>query len=213
MPAIPACGSQALELEIGEVEYAMFCRAREVVDKCPPEADKASLPQFARAAFGKLLTTSRTSDQSFCANPCPEFTVELDCVPMFFVHVIAGRTCSYHRVIEGQVGSHFKFAVAWNSSMARARIFYQPPETRRLRRTACSRLQPVCQGNTGARFRIHQEIREISMPARWLMATRSCFMESRSRTVTVSRSAASFSPSVSKSTVTPNGVPISSWRR
>src|SRR4029453_7145337 len=62
-------------------------------------------------------------------------------------------------------------------------------------------------------FEIHQAIREISKPARSLMATRSCFMESRSRSVTVSRSAASFSPSVSKSTVTPNGVPISSWRR
>ena len=36
---------------------------------------------------------------------------------------------------------------------------------------------------------------------------RSCFIESRSRTVTAS------SVSVSKSTVTQNGVPISSWRR
>src|SRR6266404_1711474 len=43
--------------------------------------------------------------------------------------------------------------------------------------------------------------------------TRSCFMESLSRKVTVSRRLGSFSPSVSKSTVIPNGVPISSWRR
>src|SRR5439155_18086836 len=43
--------------------------------------------------------------------------------------------------------------------------------------------------------------------------TRSCFIESRSRSVTVSCNAASFSPSVSKSTVIPNGVPISSCRR
>src|SRR6266446_3281529 len=43
--------------------------------------------------------------------------------------------------------------------------------------------------------------------------TRSCFIESRSRSVTVSRNAGSFSPSVSKSTVMPNGVPASSCRR
>src|SRR5438876_12113125 len=65
-----------------------------------------------------------------------------------------------------------------------------------------------------AKFReVHQEIREIRMSAKSLIATRSCFIESRSRNVTVSQSAESFSPSVSKSTVMPNGVPISSWRR
>jgi len=60
---------------------------------------------------------------------------------------------------------------------------------------------------------INQRIREVKVFTKSLIATRSCFIESRSRNVTVSRSAASFSPSVSKSTVTPNGVPISSWRR
>ena len=46
------------------------------------------------------------------------------------------------------------------------------------------------------------------------VATRSCAMESRWRTVTVSFVAGSLpSPRVSKSTVTQNGVPISSCRR
>jgi hypothetical protein len=56
--------------------------------------------------------------------------------------------------------------------------------------------------------------------SRSLIATRSCFMLSRWRRVTVSFSSSPFSPSVSKSTVMPNGVPISScggsggrWRR
>ena len=53
-------------------------------------------------------------------------------------------------------------------------------------------------------------IRETRIFGKSLIATRSCFIESRSRKVTVSRRLASFSPSVSKSTVTPNGVPISS---
>src|SRR5205085_4336532 len=62
-----------------------------------------------------------------------------------------------------------------------------------------------------AKFReIHQEIFEIKMLGKSLIATRSCFIESRSRSVTVSRSEESFSPNVSKSTVMPNGVPISS---
>ena len=42
------------------------------------------------------------------------------------------------------------------------------------------------------------------------IAIRCCFIESRSRTVTVSTFSGSFSPIVSKSTVTPNGVPASS---
>jgi hypothetical protein len=45
------------------------------------------------------------------------------------------------------------------------------------------------------------------------IATRSCFMLSRWRKVTVSFFAGPFSPMVSKSTVTPKGVPASSWRR
>ncbi len=40
-----------------------------------------------------------------------------------------------------------------------------------------------------------------------------CSMLSRSRRVTVSLRPGSFSPRVSKSMVTPKGVPISSWRR
>src|SRR5439155_23219111 len=40
-------------------------------------------------------------------------------------------------------------------------------------------------------FQIHQEIRDARMLARSLIATRSCFIESRSRSVTVSRRAAS----------------------
>ncbi len=43
--------------------------------------------------------------------------------------------------------------------------------------------------------------------------TRVCCMLSRSRKVTVSRSSGPFSPRVSKSIVTPNGVPASSCRR
>ena len=46
--------------------------------------------------------------------------------------------------------------------------------------------------------------------SRSLIAMRSCFCESRSRTVTVSRSSGPFSPRVSKSMVTPKGVPASS---
>jgi hypothetical protein len=44
-------------------------------------------------------------------------------------------------------------------------------------------------------------------PLTWLIAIRDCCIESRSRTVTASSSR------LSKSTVTQNGVPISSWRR
>ena len=47
----------------------------------------------------------------------------------------------------------------------------------------------------------------------WSMGMRCCSIESRSRTVTVFLSSSPFSPRVSKSTVTQNGVPISSWRR
>src|SRR5581483_7224201 len=50
-------------------------------------------------------------------------------------------------------------------------------------------------------------------PSSTLIFTRSCFIEARSRKVTVSFSSGPFSRSVSKSIVTPNGVPISSWRR
>src|SRR4029077_17321327 len=56
---------------------------------------------------------------------------------------------------------------------------------------------------------IHHAIRSPKIAGRSCTATRSCFIESRSRNVTVSRSEASFSPSVSKSMVTPKGVPIS----
>jgi len=66
------------------------------------------------------------------------------------------------------------------------------------------------QAKLAKRFQIHQEIRDARMLARSLIAMRSCFIESRSRNVTVSRRAASFSPNVSKSIVTPKGVPTSS---
>src|SRR5947208_3538026 len=46
-----------------------------------------------------------------------------------------------------------------------------------------------------------------------LMLMRSCFILSRSRKVTVSFRSGPFSPSVSKSIVTPKGVPASSCRR
>src|ERR1051326_7288595 len=59
----------------------------------------------------------------------------------------------------------------------------------------------------------YQPMRDDKMSGKSLIATRSCFIESRSRKVTVSRSAGSFSPTVSKSMVIPNGVPISSCRR
>ncbi len=49
--------------------------------------------------------------------------------------------------------------------------------------------------------------RAARYPSIWSRDTRSCFIVSRSRTVTA------LSSSVSKSTVTQNGVPISSWRR
>src|SRR5262249_45309336 len=45
-------------------------------------------------------------------------------------------------------------------------------------------------------------MRSRKIDGRSSIATRSCFIESRSRSVTVSRSAGSFSPSVSKSMVT-----------
>src|SRR6266404_8920598 len=69
----------------------------------------------------------------------------------------------------------------------------------------------IAQGeNLNFHFDYAIRIESSSIKSEILM--RSCFIESRSRNVTVSRNAASFSPSVSKSTVTPNGVPISSWR-
>lgn len=58
-----------------------------------------------------------------------------------------------------------------------------------------------------------QRTRSNNHGRRASMAMRSCAIESRWRTVTVPFSASPFSPRVSKSTVTQNGVPTSSWRR
>src|SRR5437016_47418 len=143
-------------------------------------------------------------------------TVELDGVPMFFVHVVAGTDLLVSIAqFESQVRITFQIRRRWDFIEWREREYFTghlKNENVFSERCAldCSELAKavIAEG-----FQIHQEIRDLRMPGRSLIATRSCFMESRSRNVTVSPSAASFSPSVSKSTVTPNGVPISSWRR
>ena len=58
-----------------------------------------------------------------------------------------------------------------------------------------------------------QAMASIRRPFNSAIGMRSCFMLSRCRRVTVSFCPGPFSPMVSKSTVTPNGVPASSWRR
>lgn len=62
---------------------------------------------------------------------------------------------------------------------------------------------------TAGDYRILSKSRSFSSA----IGTRSCFMLSRSRNVTVSRFSGPFSPIVSKSMVTPKGVPASSCRR
>jgi hypothetical protein len=63
--------------------------------------------------------------------------------------------------------------------------------------------------HTPGDYRILSKSRSFSSA----IGTRSCFMLSRSRNVTVSRFSGPFSPIVSKSMVTPKGVPASSCRR
>ena len=142
--------------------------------------------------------------------------VELDRVPMFFVHVIAGPDLLVSIAqFESQVRITFQIRRRWDFIEWRKREYFTghfENENVFAERCAldCSELAKAVLAED---FQIHQEIRDLRMSGRSLIATRSCFIESRSRNVTVSRSAASFSPSVSKSTVTPKGVPISSWRR
>src|SRR5947208_4721446 len=57
---------------------------------------------------------------------------------------------------------------------------------------------------------IHQASRSWKIAGKSLIATRSCFIESRSRHVTVSSSPETFYPDVSESTVSRREVPISS---
>src|SRR5580658_7309358 len=68
-----------------------------------------------------------------------------------------------------------------------------------------------CRNSFGVR--VHQRILDSKNAKSSEIFNRSCFIVSRSRSVTVSLSSSPFSPSVSKSIVTPKGVPISSWRR
>src|SRR4051812_27595760 len=90
---------------------------------------------------------------------------------------------------------------------------------KRLQRLSlCRRLpqrdvRPRPAGNPTGTHYLTYEIRATSSCTKSPIRTRSCFIESRSRNVTVSRDSSPFSPRVSKSIVTPNGVPISSCRR
>src|SRR2546427_3475226 len=159
---------------------------------------------------------ARTSDQSFCATPCLEFHCRArPCSNVFCSCNSRDGLARIDRAIREQVRITFQIRRRWDFIEWREREYFTghlKNENVFSERCAldCSELAKavIAEG-----FQIHQEIRDLRMPGRSLIATRSCFMESRSRNVTVSPSAASFSPSVSKSTVTPNGVPISSWRR
>src|SRR5436309_6905649 len=140
----------------------------------------------------------------------------LDRVPMLFVHVITGTDLLVTVAqFEREVGIAFQIGCRWNFiQRCQRKHFPTYLEDENVRAEWCAFGRARFAQAVFAKFReIHQEMRETRMLAKSLTATRSCFIESRSRSVTVSRSAASFSPSVSKSTVTPKGVPISSWRR
>ncbi len=85
---------------------------------------------------------------------------------------------------------------------------------------ACNRTCPVPSGTGHVLFwdgvsgwLDQKSIFSSSQDRNWAMGTRTCSMVSRSRMVTASSPAFSASPTVSKSTVTQYGVPISSWRR
>jgi len=85
-------------------------------------------------------------------------------------------------------------------------------ERRRRGPPAASRLFIRLSGWRRMVLRIHRSL-SPNHAASSGMGRRSCCIESRSRTVTVSFREGPFSPRVSKSTVKQNGVPISSWRR
>src|SRR6266404_3394991 len=130
---------------------------------------------------------------------------DLHCVPVFLVHVITGRDLFVAVAqLQGEVGITFQIRCRRNFVEGSKRKYFTADfedEDIRSERRTLGRFR-FAQA-IFAKFReIHQEVRETRMLGRSLIATRSCFIESRTR--------ASFSPSVSKSTVTPNGVPISS---
>src|SRR5438105_786710 len=137
----------------------------------------------------------------------------LDRVPVFFIHVIPGPDLLVAIAqFECEVGIAFQIGARWNFIERREGEHFSANFEHERVRTERRALGRVCLAQAiFAKLReIHHEIREIRMLGKSLIAMRSCFIESRSRNVTVSRSAASFSPSDSKSTVTPNGVPTSS---
>src|SRR4030081_626895 len=127
---------------------------------------------------------------------------------MFFVHVVTGPDLLVTVAqLEGQVGITFQIRGCWNfierresehfaADLEDDNVWTEWRSFGRLRLAQAIFAKPR---------EIHQAIRGMRMFAKSLIATRSCFIESRSRKVTVSRSAGSFSPSVSQSTVTPNG--------
>ena len=116
---------------------------------------------------------------------------------MFFVHVIAGS----HLLVtiaqlQCQIGITFQIRCRRNVvERCEGKHFATDFENENVGTERCALGRLRFAQAIFAKFReIHQEIREMRMFAKSLIATRSCFIESRSRSVTVSRSMESFSP-------------------
>src|SRR5437868_2567044 len=121
---------------------------------------------------------------------------DVDRVPMFFVHVITGpHLLVTIAKLEGEVGITFQICRCGHF-VERSEREHFPADFEDdhigTEWRSFGRLR-FAQAIFAKLREIHQLTRGMRMFARSLIATRSCFIESRSRKVTVSRSAESFS--------------------
>ena len=138
--------------------------------------------------------------------------------------VRASVYCSRLRRCSGQALSHpmrsGRRAMICGILQRQGRDSSQPGPTAQETRDLTNKIRQRAESPThahriGSATRLRAEAQPTngsSFPSKSLIFTRSCSPLSRWRRVTVSASSGPFSPQVSKSMVTPKGVPTSSWR-